>query len=156
MVAVSLTIRFGIRTGIRFWSVSNQIGAPIFIFDGDCGFCTTSAHWLQKQFRHGECVEAGQLLDSQVLESLGLTRTDVAQAAWWVDTTRNVARGHRAIGKALQAGGARRRVLGELALTPPTSWLAAGLYALVVRWRYRLPGGSPACRIDREAPRDKR
>jgi len=152
---VSLTTRFAICASIRFWSVSDQIRASTFIFDGDCGFCTSSAHWLQKQFRHGERAEAGQLLDNRVLESLGLTRTDVEQAAWWVDAKGNLARGHRAIGKALQVGGAHRRVAGWLTLTPPTSWLAAGLYDVVVRWRYRLPGGRPACRIDdREAPRN--
>jgi hypothetical protein len=45
------------------------------------------------------------------------------------------------------AGRGCRRFLGWFCLAPPTTWLAAGLYRLAVRWRYRLPGGTPACKI---------
>jgi predicted DCC family thiol-disulfide oxidoreductase YuxK len=154
VAAVNVATRFDAFESVRFWSVSDQARTSSFIFDGDCGFCTASAHWLQQKFRRGECVTAGQLLSDQVLQSLGLIRTDVEQAAWWVDASGNLARGHRAIGKALQASGGSRRVVGWLALTPPTSWLAGAVYGVVVRWRYRLPGASPACRIDRDVTRD--
>jgi predicted DCC family thiol-disulfide oxidoreductase YuxK len=117
------------------------------IFDGDCGFCTTSARWAQRRFRHGEQAQAWQLLEDGVLAGAGLSEHDVQEAAWWVDGDGVRERGHRAVGRALVAGGGWRRVAGLLALTPPVSWLAAGVYRLVVRWRYRLPGGTPACRV---------
>jgi predicted DCC family thiol-disulfide oxidoreductase YuxK len=38
-------------------------------------------------------------------------------------------------------------VLGRVMLIPPFSWLAAGVYRLVARYRYRLPGATDACRV---------
>jgi predicted DCC family thiol-disulfide oxidoreductase YuxK len=116
------------------------------IFDGDCGFCTTCAQWAERRFGHGEQARAWQLLGDGVLERFGLSEQDVRQAAWWVSGDGLRERGHRAVGRALVAGGGWRRAAGWLVLTPPVSWVAAGVYRLVVRWRYRLPGGTPACR----------
>lgn len=123
----------------------------VLIYDGDCGFCTTSATWAARKFRRGEKAMAWQLLNRGFLEEHGLSSDDVQQAAWWVDSTGLRERGHRAVGRALQAGSGPRRVVGWLVLTPPSSWLAAGIYRLVVRWRYRLPGGTD-CKVDAKAP----
>jgi predicted DCC family thiol-disulfide oxidoreductase YuxK len=120
----------------------------ILIFDGDCGFCTSCAHWAERRFSQGEKAQAWQLLgDHRMLESFSLNVDDVQQAAWWVESDGTRERGHRAVGRELVAGGGVRRVAGWFVLTPPVSWLAAGVYGLVVRWRYRLPGGTPACRV---------
>lgn len=124
----------------------------VLIFDGDCAFCTTTAHWAATSFRHGERIQSAQSLGDQELESWGLSRQDVGRAAWWVDADGRLARGHRAVGRALQAGGGGRRAAGWIVVTPPASWVAAGLYRLVVRWRHRLPGATPACRVD-DGPR---
>jgi uncharacterized protein (UPF0548 family)/predicted DCC family thiol-disulfide oxidoreductase YuxK len=124
----------------------------VLIFDGDCGFCTTVARWGARRFHEGERAEASQFLDDDFLARHGLDRDDVRDAAWWVDDRGSRARGHRAMGEALVAGGGAWRLLGRLALTPPTSWLAAAVYRLVVRWRYRLPGGTPACRVGAAPP----
>jgi len=124
----------------------------VLVFDGDCGLCTSSARWAERRFRHGERAEAWQVLGDLALASFGLSVTDVEQAAWWVDDAGTRERGHRAVGRALQAGGGWRRALGRVVLTPPTSWIAAGVYRVVVRWRYRLPGGTPACRVDPGGP----
>jgi predicted DCC family thiol-disulfide oxidoreductase YuxK len=120
----------------------------VLVFDGDCGFCTSAARWLERGFRHGERAEAWQLLGEEGLARLGLTPKDAEQAAWWADREGRRERGHRAAGRALVAAGGWRRGAGRLILTPPTSWLAAGAYRLVVRWRHRLPGGTPACRVE--------
>ena len=127
-------------------AMSGDAPGALLLFDGDCGFCTTVAHWAQKSFRHGEKAVAWQHLGSQALDELGLTVADVEQAAWWVGADGGLARGHRAVGRALQAGGGWRQATSVLILTPPTSWAAAGVYKLVARWRSRLPGGTPACR----------
>lgn len=135
---------------LRWFSRSraNDGEGSVLIFDGDCGFCTTAAGWAARKFRHGERTEAWQFLGEDGLERYGLSLDDVQEAAWWVDDARERReRGHRAIGRALIAGGRLRQIPGWLALTPPTSWLAAGVYRLVVRWRYRLPGGTPACKV---------
>lgn len=136
------------RPRFRAWSRYPTDGAgAVLIFDGDCGFCTTVARWGAHRFREGERAEASQFLDDAYLERHGLHRDDVADAAWWVDERGCRERGPRAVGMALVAGGGAWGAVGRLAFVPPTSWLAAGVYRLVVRWRYRLPGGTPACRI---------
>ena len=135
---------------LRLFSDSARTGGgnPVLVFDGDCGFCTEAAKWAAREFRQGERAEAWQLLGSDVLDGYGLSLKDVSEAAWWVDDNGRRERGYRAIAMALLAGGRLRRAMGHLFLIPPVSWIAAGVYALVVRWRYRLPGGTPACRID--------
>jgi predicted DCC family thiol-disulfide oxidoreductase YuxK len=125
----------------------------ILIYDGDCGFCTTAARWAAQRFRQGERAEAWQLLGEGHLEQYGLSLEDVQAAAWWVDGRGLREPVHRAVGRALWAGGGLRTIVSWFVLTPPTGWLAAGVYRLVVRWRYRLPGGTPACRIDTRLPK---
>lgn len=122
-------------------------GGAVLVYDGDCGFCTSAARWAERGFHQGERIEAWQLVGEQALASMGLSVEDVQQAAWWVGADGALARGHRAVGVALSAAGGWRRVAGWLVLTPPTTWLAAVVYAVVVRYRYRLPGGTPACRV---------
>jgi NADH dehydrogenase len=123
----------------------------ILVYDGDCGFCTTAARWAAGKFRHGERVEPWQVLGPD-LPNYGLSLTDVQDAAWWVNADGLRERGHRAVGRALQAGGGLRRFIGWFVLTPPTSWLAAGVYRLTVRWRDKLPGGTPACKVEARPP----
>jgi len=136
------------RTRRKAPEASSDARTAVLVFDGDCGFCTSAARWAERRFRHGERAEAWQLLGEEALASFGLSLHDVEQAAWWVDGSGTPERGYRAAGRALQACGGWRRVLGWSALTPPTSWIAAGAYRLVVRFRYRLPGGTPACRLE--------
>jgi predicted DCC family thiol-disulfide oxidoreductase YuxK len=126
----------------------------VLIFDGDCGFCTSVAEWAARRFRQGERTEAWQLLEEGVLERYGLTTRDVQEAAWWVDATGLRDRGHRAVGRALKAGGGTWSVLSWFVLTAPTSWIVALAYRLVVRWRYKLPGATPACRVAARASKE--
>ena len=119
----------------------------ILIFDGDCGFCTSTAEWAAHRFHHGEKSIAWQLLPDGVLENYSLTPMDVRQAAWWVSGSMRE-RGHRAIGQAMLAAGGLWTVLGWFILTAPFSWIAAAIYRVIVRWRYRMPGGTTACRVD--------
>lgn len=121
-------------------------GTPILIFDGDCGFCTVSARWIQKRLTHDETVVAWQSLGSAGLDALGLSEGDVTSAAWWADPDGTLERGHRAIGRALLAVGGWKCIPGWGCLHPPSSWLASVVYRGVVRWRHLLPGSTEACR----------
>lgn len=116
------------------------------IYDGDCGFCTRSAQWISSKWAAGPKIVSWQQLGDQELLALGLTQRDVAAAAWWADENGQLHRGHRAVGKALVQAGGPYGLLGRVLLIPPISWVAAAGYRLVARFRYRLPGGTPACR----------
>jgi len=116
----------------------------LLVFDGDCGFCTTSARWIERRLPTSVSVEPWQSLD---LDEIGLTRDDVASAAWWIDDLDQPQRGHLAIGHALRTAGGFWGLVGRVIITPPMSWLGRPAYWLVARFRYRLPGATDACRL---------
>jgi predicted DCC family thiol-disulfide oxidoreductase YuxK len=119
---------------------------PMLIFDGDCGFCTSSARWIEKRLPTGVEVIAWQFIDD--LDALGLTVAEVSEKAWWIDGEGLRHGGHLAIGEALAAAGGVWGVVGRGMLLPPFRWLAAPVYRLISRYRHRMPGGTPACRLD--------
>ncbi|MGB3762259.1 MAG: hypothetical protein WA966_03480, partial [Ornithinimicrobium sp.] len=67
---------------------------PVFIFDGDCGFCTSSAGVLRRWFDPGlnYAIAPYQRLE---LSSYGLAEADCDQAAQFVRADGSVHAGHR-------------------------------------------------------------
>jgi predicted DCC family thiol-disulfide oxidoreductase YuxK len=125
----------------------NTDGRPLLVFDGDCGFCTTTAHAMQRRMRL-EHVEPWQFLD---LDAIGLTPELCSAAVQWVAVDGSVASAERAVIAALGHAGGVWRVIGAVLALPGVRALAGVGYRLVARYRYRLPGGTPACKIDRPA-----
>lgn len=121
---------------------------PVLVFDGDCGFCTTSASWVKGHLSDPAEVVPWQLLGDKGLSDLGLTADLASAAAWWVDPGGGLHDGGQAIGKALAHCRRPWRWVGTVILVPPGRWLASLLYPVIARNRHRLPGGTPACRID--------
>lgn len=116
---------------------------PVLVFDGDCGFCTT---WVRRWQRWWdlEHVEPWQFLD---LERLGLTEEQCSGAMQWVDEA-GVAHGAEwAVVAALRHRGGAWGVIGRVVALPIAIHVAGLVYRLVARFRYRLPGGTPACKL---------
>jgi predicted DCC family thiol-disulfide oxidoreductase YuxK len=111
------------------------------VYDGDCGFCTLSARWLE---RRGVPIVPWQSLD---LRSVGLTEHDVTTAAWWLEGGTPVAGGAGAVAAGLRAAGRPWRWLGRALDAGPVRPLADRVYAVVARNRHRLPGSTEACRL---------
>ncbi len=128
----------------------------VLVFDGDCGFCTTSVTWLADRFPGSFAIAPYQRVD---LDALGLTARECDEKVQWIgDVTAPVttrAEGAAAVGRLLTVGGRARggavgvaaRGLGTLALVRPTSYAAAIVYSWVAANRQRLPGGTPACAL---------
>ncbi len=116
----------------------------MLVFDGDCGFCTASARWIEARLPRDVEVVTWQSRD---LDELGLSEAEVTSAAYWIDAAGLPHRGHHAIGRSLMTAGGVWGVIGRLLITPPVSWLAAPVYTLVAKNRGRLPGATDACRI---------
>ena len=118
-------------------------GRPLLIFDGDCGFCTTSARAGQRWLGL-ENVEPWQFLD---LDSLPVTETQCREAVQWVSADGTVASAHEAVIAALRHAGGIWIVPGRILALPGVRSLAGVVYRTVARYRYRMPGGTPACRL---------
>jgi predicted DCC family thiol-disulfide oxidoreductase YuxK len=121
--------------------------ASLLVYDGDCSFCSSSARWIVARWNGQQQAVAWQHLGADDLDRLGLTLDDVRSAVWWIDPSGGRSRGHLAIACALRAAHGWPSVVGRILLVPPFRWLAAGVYPLIARWRHRLPGGTPACRL---------
>jgi predicted DCC family thiol-disulfide oxidoreductase YuxK len=122
---------------------------PTLVFDGDCGFCTTSARMVERRFAvPGLVVVPWQRAD---LDALQLTAEQCTELLQWVGADGSHASGADAIAALLLTNRAPWRWLGHLLRLPGLRWSAAVVYGWVARNRHRLPGGTPACRLDGSA-----
>jgi predicted DCC family thiol-disulfide oxidoreductase YuxK len=121
---------------------------PVLVYDGDCGFCTTCVHVLERTGPDAEIV-AWQLTD---LAELGITEEQAADAVQWVQIDGTIRSGHEAIAAVLSTAGGIWKIIGRTILVPGISWMAAKLYRLVADNRYRLPGSTPACAVTDKDP----
>ena len=126
---------------------SHAEGRPVLVFDGDCAFCTSSAHLLKRIGPEAEIVP-WQLAD---LDELGITAAQATEAVQWIGIDGGVRSGHEAIAAALGTAGWPWRTAGHLIALPGISTLAAVTYRWIARNRYRLPGGTPACAVGQGA-----
>ena len=121
----------------------------VLIYDGDCQFCQLSLDFGIKNLRIFPQYVAFQKIDPQ---DFGLTASQVRSQIWLAQKTPSTAEalgGHLAAGAILKLQPSRwLRVLGWLATTPPTSWVASLLYKVIAANRHRLPGGSRACKLE--------
>jgi predicted DCC family thiol-disulfide oxidoreductase YuxK len=125
---------------------------PVLVFDGDCGFCTRSAQWVSRGWHGRARAVPWQSLGEKGLAEVNLTVEQVQSSAWWVEEPNRPVGGYRAIGESLRACRGFRRGFGAAILAPPLRWIGPFTYRLVARHRYRLPGGTPACRVEDRAP----
>jgi len=117
---------------------------PVLIYDGDCSFCTLCVSWMECHLPFQPDIVAWQFAD---LPSLGVTEAEAAHSVQWVEPAGRVSSGATAVARLLVACGGLWAALGRLALVPPVSWVAAGIYRLVADNRGRLPGGTAACAL---------
>ncbi|MGH3712679.1 MAG: thiol-disulfide oxidoreductase DCC family protein [Micromonosporaceae bacterium] len=124
---------------------------PIFLYDGDCSFCTTCARFIERRMRTRAAVVAWQFAD---LDKLGVTRQQAEEAVQWIGDDGRLASGPEAIAVLLTDAGSYWRPMGFLLGLKPVLWLAWPVYRLISRNRHRLPGGTAACSLP-QAERDK-
>ncbi|SOD61408.1 Predicted thiol-disulfide oxidoreductase YuxK, DCC family [Streptomyces zhaozhouensis] len=117
---------------------------PVLVFDGDCGFCTTSVNFAERRIRPDCTTVAWQFAD---LDALGVTEERARHEVLWVTPNGRVYGGAAGVAKLLMRAGGVWAPLGAALMIPPVSWLAAGVYRLVARNRQRLPGGTAACAL---------
>jgi predicted DCC family thiol-disulfide oxidoreductase YuxK len=125
---------------------------PVFLFDGDCAFCTTCAQFVERRIPSDADVTPWQFAD---LDALGVRQADAEEAVIWVAPDGSTAAGPDAIARLLVAAGSFWRPLGWVLGVAPVRWLAWPVYRWVARNRHRMPGGTPACSLP-QADRNRR
>ncbi|MCP9972719.1 thiol-disulfide oxidoreductase DCC family protein [Actinomadura madurae] len=119
-------------------------GRPVLVYDGDCGFCTSSVRFLERHVPVQATVVAFQFAD---LDALGTTAERAEYEVLWIDRAGRVSGGAEAVGRLLTAAGGPWKALGVAMRIAPVSWLAHGVYRLVAANRHRMPGGTAACML---------
>jgi GNAT superfamily N-acetyltransferase/predicted DCC family thiol-disulfide oxidoreductase YuxK len=120
----------------------------VFLYDGDCGFCTTSARWLQRHATSPARVEAWQHAD---LATLGLTAKDCAEALLWVDDGHRMV-GPEAVAAYLDTSKPSWRTAGHVLTAPVSRHVTWPVYNWLTHHRGQLPGGTPATALPPAAP----
>ena len=115
------------------------------VFDGDCAICSSSARLAKRLLGPSARVVPYQRAD---LAELGVSEAEAAEAVWWIEPGGRRYRGHEAIARALRSAGGLWRPMGAAVDSRALAPLSARVYGWVARNRHRLPGGTPACRVD--------
>ncbi|MFH8346066.1 thiol-disulfide oxidoreductase DCC family protein [Streptomyces sp. NPDC018045] len=117
---------------------------PVLVYDGDCGFCTTSVRFAERRIRPRCTVTPWQFTD---LEALGVTRERAEHEVLWITPAGRVYGGAQAVAKLLMSARGAWAVPGALLTLPPLRRLAHAGYRLVADNRHRMPGGTAACSL---------
>jgi predicted DCC family thiol-disulfide oxidoreductase YuxK len=150
-----------------------DVRAPIFLYDGDCAFCSSCARFVERHIirtgrgarsarsgappgPNGEPrVAAWQFVD---VSALGLTEEECDAAVQWVTLDGSGqqvrAAGPAAIAELLRAAGGLWRPLGSVLRTRLVLAVAWPVYRWVARHRHQMPGGTAACALP-QAERDR-
>ena len=114
------------------------------LFDGDCGFCTSTANYIVRHSTFPVTAVPWQFADTL---DYGLTPAQTADRVWLVIGDERFG-GHLAFAHLLfNQRNVLLRVIGWVLTVPPFCWLGSIGYALVARFRHLLPGGTPACKM---------
>jgi predicted DCC family thiol-disulfide oxidoreductase YuxK len=119
---------------------------PIFIFDGDCAFCSSSARLLRKITKQKIAIEPYQFLD---LASYGLTSEQTARSVYYVTQTESFSAA-KAIARCLIDARTPWSIAGFLMNIPVVISVAELVYGWVANNRHRLPGGTPECSLPKD------
>ena len=127
--------------------------APVLLFDGDCGFCTTCVNWGRRHIRRLGATLPYQHAD---LGSLGISADQCERAVQWVGADGTVLSAHLAIAQTLADAGKGWAVVGRAIRLPGLRQISGVVYRWISRNRHRLPGGTPACDLDAHRSPDAR
>ena len=124
---------------------------PVFLYDGDCSFCTSCANFIERRIPTGAQVTPWQFAD---LDALGVAQAEAEEAVIWVAPGQTNAAGPEAIARLLVDAGSFWRPLGRVLDLAPVRWVAWPVYKLIAHNRHRMPGGTAACSLP-QAERDR-
>jgi predicted DCC family thiol-disulfide oxidoreductase YuxK len=135
----------------RGWAQTGGVERPVFLFDGDCAFCTSCVRFIERHVPTRARIVAWQFAD---LAKLGVAPEAAEAAVQWIDRAQPVLAGPAAIAAMLVDAGSVWRPIGAVLGTRPVLWVAWPVYRWISRNRHRLPGGTAACSLS-QAERER-
>ena len=117
---------------------------PVLVYDGDCGFCTSSVRQIERRIKPDVEIVPFQFTD---LASFGLSTERAEYELLWIGLDGGVTGGVQAFASLLRNKGGRWRPIGVILWVPPVRWIAHGVYRLIADNRHRMPGGTAACAL---------
>ncbi len=116
----------------------------MFIFDGDCAFCSSAARVMRKMTREITPIRPYQKLD---LFALGLSEELTSKAVYYVRDGKYLVAAD-AIAQLLIDSKTPYMLFGFTLKLPIIKTLARNVYYWIAKNRHRLPGGKPECKMD--------
>jgi predicted DCC family thiol-disulfide oxidoreductase YuxK len=117
---------------------------PILIFDGDCAFCSSSIRLVKKVISSHPQIKPFQWTD---LSTLGLTEKECRESVQFYKDQNNRFSGAQSFAQFLILSSKPWNLFGYFLELPLIKWIAKIFYGLIAKNRYRLPGGTPACKL---------
>lgn len=121
----------------------------VLLYDGDCGFCTASAHWLEARLGpfDGTTWPLVRPWHPDDEQRYGVTPAEADLEIHWVDPLGGILGGADAVLAYGRTGGTGWRWLCRLLGLPGAVQLTRAGYRLIAGNRHRLPGGTPTCEV---------
>lgn len=121
--------------------MTGNLGRPVVLYDGTCGFCTRAAEVALAVLPHRVDWEPSQTVN---LEALGVSEAEAADSVRLVEPSGRVSHGSAALARLLVLSGPPWTLVGTVLMSPPVSVLGRAVYRIVAAVRHRLPGSTPA------------
>lgn len=115
----------------------------LFIFDGDCAFCSSSMRLLRRITKDRIPAEPYQFLE---LSKLGVSQAEAESAVQYLRDGKQY-KGAEAIARCLMDSKTIWSAAGWLLRAPVILSFAEIVYSAVAANRHRLPGGTPECQL---------
>lgn len=125
---------------------------PVFLYDGDCAFCSACARFADRWIKTRATITAWQFAD---LATLGVTVAECDVAVQWVVSDGTHTSGPVAIADLLKSSRLWWQAIGFALALKPVLWVAWPIYRWVSVHRDKLPGGTATCALP-QAERDAR
>lgn len=116
----------------------------LLIFDGDCGFCTTTSNYILKRSQTQIEISPWQYVD---FTNLPVTAKQCADQVYFLVGGVPFG-GHEAFAMILKSQkNIFLKTVGSILMLKALRWITKPAYRLTAKYRHKLPGGTPACKL---------
>lgn len=116
----------------------------IVIYDGDCAFCSSAARFAQRRVAPNLNYSPYQLTE---LTKYGITTEQAKSSLKFVKANGEVLSANFAVSQIMRNGNKFWRMLSVITTLPIIRSLAALGYKVTAKYRHKLPGGTPTCKM---------